>query len=686
MKYSIIAAFLIFGVCMAAHAAVGKLPAIPAMIFGVNQYNVGPPADLAKHWPLNDNDACYLKSMGCNTVRFQLYPSEVGIDEKKFMSWNTGDKFDASDLKPDWRSLDAVLDWMIKHQLTPFVCPGAEIKDDWTSKGWMSLHVPENAQRTVWFTKLVVDHVTRKYGDNVIYGWYENWYWNSYKQEKSAEFPAALGAMLSRMYGGKIAALNKAWGTSYTSFKVVRVPWLYVNGDVPEEAIDGYRSYDLRRAIDLMQRDVLMGIKRYIRKVAPHALWAGGCALGEFGGYNDIRSCSVPRCNATLRTCAATSDILSVDLYGPEFLYHSYYRTAAKIAASEGKRFLVVETSAVAPQTFGWVADVGGPSAGLIAWCGREDVFGFIKNDGTRRDSNAQLFKQFCTGFAADPGRYGHYAPGHIRVYFPEETLYYSITVRNQMDAYQHICDFMRPEELEPVLTDELTKLPAGAPLFVLERTIPLRAIKALEKLGDRVICPHSYFVDEFGARHDRKAPKDFYARLRAVPDGAKLLDAFQRVEEKENNVAYRYYGTIASSPSELASANQVISGRDNDLGNLIDGSIFDGVTFSDKRQPENVYLRLNQSKMIYGAFVQFYEGDGQAVSPSPLPTRVQILTSPDGVTYAEPAGITGAQLAMRSRVRFTPVRARYVCFDFGENTRASGLKIEELGVLGERR
>ena len=88
---------------------------------------------------------------------------------------------------------------------------------------------------------------------------------------------------------------------------------------------------------------------------------------------------------------------------------------------------------------------------------------------------------------------------------------------------------------------------------------------------------------------------------------------------------------------------------------------------------------------MIYGAFAQFYEGDGQMVGPSPLPPQVKVLTSMDGVNYTEPAGITDAQLAMRSRVRFTPARAKYICFDFGENTRPTGLKIEELGVLGER-
>lgn len=683
----ILATLLISCLFTAAHAAAGKLPAIPDVIFGVNQYAVGRPENLAKHWPPTDEDAAYFKSIGCNTIRFPLWPAEVGIDEKKLIFWNTGDKFDPSELKPDWRSLDAVIEWCIKNQLTPFPCPSPEFSGDWTTKAWMSLHVPENAVRSVWFTNLVVDHVTEKYGDNVIYGWYENWFWNSYKHEKSAEFPAAFRKTLSKMYSGKIADLNKAWGTSYASFGEVQVPRLFVNGSIPEEALDAKSSYDFRRAVDLMQRDVLMGIKRHIKEVAPKALWAGGCALNEIGGLTDIRSCGVPRCSATLRTCAATGDLLSVDVYAPKFLYHSYYRLSAKIAAAEGKRFLVVEAPAIHPETFGWIADVGGASAGAIVWAGKEDGFGFMKFDGTRRDENAQQFKQFSTAFAADRARYGSYKPGSIRVYFPEETLYYSISERNHVDTFLHICDYMKPDELEPVLTDELAKLPTAAHIFVLERTIPLKAIETLAKLGDRVICPHAYFVDEYGVRHQRKAqPKDFYARLLAVPDGKKLLDTFQRVEEKENNVSYKYSGATVSSPSELAPVNVVIGGRENDLANLIDGSINEGITFSDKQQPEKVYIRLNQSRMIYGAFLQLFEGDGQMVGPSPLPAQVKILVSEDGVNYTEPASVTGASPATRPHIRFTPVRARYICFDFGENTRASGLKIEELGVLGERR
>ena len=686
---AIITTSIVLLVPCARSIAATTLPPIPKLMFGVNQYSVGPPADLAKHWPLTDAEAVYLRSMGCNTIKFPLYPAEVGLDEKKLMLWNTGDKFDALGVdswKPDWRSLDALLDWMVQHRITPYVCPVAEVSGDWSTKAWMSLHVPEQARRTVWYTNLVVDHVTAKYGDNVIYGWYENWFWNSYKHEKSAEFPAAFRTMLSKMYSGRIARLNDAWKTEYKSFGEVEVPKLMVNNEIPEEAINSIRAYDLRRAMDLMQRDVLMGIKQHISKVAPKAVWAGGCMLNELGGMTDIRSCGVPRCTATMRTCAATSDIVSADLYSPKFLYYSYYRTLAKICAVEGKRFSVVEAAATKPETFGWIADIGGPTAGTLAWSGKEDAYGFIKWDGTRREENARRFRELRDKVESDPERYQEYKPGHIRVYFPEETYYYTISSRNSMDAYQHICDNMTPEELEPVLTDELAKLPAGSLIYVLERTLPLKAIKALNQLGDRVVCPHTYFIDESGATHPRMfVDKDFYARLLSTPDGSKLLDAFQRVEEKENNVSYRFYGATISSRSELAAVNVVIPGRENTLSQLIDGSINEGITFADKAQKESVTLSLPSSKEIYGAFVQFYEGDGQDVGASALPKEIVVSTSMDGVNYSEVARLSGSDVTMRPHIRFKPVLARHIVIDFGENTRNSGLRIEELGAVGQR-
>lgn len=674
-------------VLLAVHTntSAARLPKIPDIIFGVNQYNVGQPADLAKNWPLTDSDANYLKGIGCNTIRFPLYPSEVGINESALVDWNTNDVFDPKTIgSPDWRSLDKVIDWCIEYRFTPFICPSTEKRDDWTSKAWMSLHVPENAIRVQWFTKLVVDHITEKYGDQVIYGWYEDWYWNSFKHERSAQFPKAFQAKLRSIYKGKISSLNKAWNTCYKSFEDVSIPKTYINGDIPENAINSRQSYDFKLAVDLMHRDVLGQIHEYIKRKAPNAIWAGGSLLDGLGALNDIRSVTVPRTNATMRTAAMTSDVVSADVYGPCFTYYSYYRTLSKIAAVEGKRLLVVETAATKPETFKWILDVGGPSAGTLAWVGKEDLFGFIAWDGTRRIENGNAYRAMFDTYTRNEADYASYKPGHIRVYFPEETLYYSISERNQVDAYQHICDNMMPGELEPVFTDELEKLPQDAKIYVLERTIPLKAIKIFRQMGDRVICPHEYFIDENGDRYQAASlHRDFYAKLLADPDGKKLLDVFQRVEEKEKNVSLKYYGTSIFTSAELAPKNKVLSDRENDLSNLIDGSIYDGVTFADKDQDNRIFIRLNRPKMVYGAFVQFYEGNGQDIGASPLPEQMIISVSMDGMDYNEVARLTSAEIKMRPHIRFNMARARYICFDLG--TTHDGIMIEELGVIGDR-
>jgi hypothetical protein len=81
------------------------LPKTRDLLFGVNQYNVGLPQELARYWPLNDEDAAYLKTLGCNAIRFPLYPGEVGMDEKKFLTWPADGGFDPAALgTPDWRS------------------------------------------------------------------------------------------------------------------------------------------------------------------------------------------------------------------------------------------------------------------------------------------------------------------------------------------------------------------------------------------------------------------------------------------------------------------------------------------------------------------------------------------------------------------------------------------------------
>lgn len=666
------------------HAA---LSPIPSVLFGVNQYNVGPPELLAKHWPINDDDAAYLKSLGCNAIRFPLYPSEVGIDERKLVTWRQDGGFDPSALgTPDWRSLDTLMDWMVRHQFTPNVCPSPEVRGDWTTKTWMSLHVPENAERTVWFTKLVVDHLTEKYGEQIVYGWYESWWWNSYKHENSARFPAAFRTKLSAMKGGRIESLNRDWGTTYDSFDEVEVPRLMKDGAVDPAAINSRRTFDLRKAMDLIQRDLLTELHAYIKQKAPGAKWIGGCLLNSVGALADIRSATVPSSMHSMRTAAMTGDFISADLYSDSLEYYSHYRTLSKFAAVEGKKLFIAEVPGVKPRSFKLVADVGGPSAGAMAWVGKEDLWGLIKGDGTRRLENGKAWNELFKAYTANKERYAGYKPGTVHVYFPEETLNYSISDLNHVDAFHHICDFMMPEDLELVLTDELDQVPANARLYVLERTLPLAAITRLAKLGDRVVCPHEFFVDENGAKHPRKsAQPDFFAQLQSYPEATKLLDVFRRVEEKADNISYFSQGATVSTETEMAATNDVLPDRPNKLTNLIDGSISDGVTFADKEQDETVVIALKAARRVSGVFVDYFEGDGQQVPPSRVPEATTISVSIDGATFQQVAVLDGKDVTSRSRVRFAPVEASHVRFDFGKNTSKRGLRLVELGVIGKQ-
>ena len=85
------------------------------------------------------------------------------------------------------------------------------------------------------------------------------------------------------------------------------------------------------------------------------------------------------------------------------------------------------------------------------------------------------------------------------------------------------------------------------------------------------------------------------------------------------------------------------------------------------------------------GAFVDYFEGDGQQVPPSRVPERTTISVSLDGKTFKRVAVLDGKGVTSRSRVRFAPVEATHVRFDFGKNTPKRGLRLVELGVVGKQ-
>ena len=86
------------------------------------------------------------------------------------------------------------------------------------------------------------------------------------------------------MYHGDLAALNSAWKASYPSFEEVDVPPLLTTSNVVDPlAINSRRTFDLRKATDLMQRDVLTELHAYIQRKAPGSKWIGGCLLNSIG-------------------------------------------------------------------------------------------------------------------------------------------------------------------------------------------------------------------------------------------------------------------------------------------------------------------------------------------------------------------------------------------------------------------
>jgi hypothetical protein len=245
----------------------------------------------------------------------------------------------------------------------------------------------------------------------------------------------------------------------------------------------------------------------------------------------------------------------------------------------------------------------------------------------------------------------------------------------------------MTPEDLELVLTDEIGQVPPDARIYVIERTLPLDAITGLEKLGDRVVSPHEFFVDENGAKHSRKnSNPTFFDELKKYPEHAKLLDVFRRVEEKSDNLSFLADGATISTQTELAAANDVLPDRPQKLTDLIDGSVYDGVTFADKEQGEAVVITLPGPGNVSGVFVDYYEGDGQQVPPSRVPDQTTIAVSTNGITFAPVAVLNGKGVTSRSRASFAPVEATHVRFDFGNNTPKRGLRLVELGVVGKQR
>ena len=64
---------------------------------------------------------------------------------------------------------------------------------------------------------------------------------------------------------------------------------------------------------------------------------------------------------------------------------------------------------------------------------------------------------------------------------------------------------------------------------------------------------------------------------------------------------------------------------------------------------------------------------------------EVPLTELSSGKTFKQVAVLDGKGVTSRSRVRFAPVEATHVRFDFGKNTPKRGLRLVELGVVGKQ-
>ena len=687
-----------------------KLPPIPDMMYGVNQYSVGPPKDAASGWPLTAGVIRYLKSeLGINTVRFPLYPAEVGIDGKLLTNWKPGETFDAEkadrEWKFDWRSLDRVMDVLLEAGVTPHVSPAIEDgSPQWASKLWPRLYHPENFERCLWFTTRVARHLQEKYGDRIAYSYFENWWWVSLEPpgKMNWRLPPLFREELKALYKGDLAALNRNWKTEYASFDEIGIPplsldygdesgrpeWQLGLGKANPEMIDTPQARDTRIVMDRLYLRNLRAISAAVKEISPGALWCGPSGCNEMSGLYDMRSSPAMRLNASMMTLAQGSDVLFIDTYGPPAVLKANYRTAAKVAHAYGKKILISEVGARQPDAFPAVSEVGGASRGSLIWCGMDAAddseYGILTLSGAAIPARLLAAKGLADAMRQHPRNFETYRPGRLLVYAPLEIWSYSLLKKNHVDAYMRLFETIPAGDIEPVLTAELAGLPKDAPIFVFDKVLPREAIKELERRKSQVVCPHREWIDENGVKYPRADVSDsgFFDSLLKLRDGRAVFDAFRSAVDNENAVTYHDLGAEASSPSELAEKNVVISGRSNEWKNVIDGSIFDGVTLATKPQQELLNIKLPKEENLSAAFVDFYQGDGQKVGPSRLPQSIRVLISSDGREFREVAKAGTVPGKYYYHMDFPSVPARFIRFDFGYNHHGEGLRLVNVGAF----
>lgn len=662
-----------------------KFPVIPTVICGINQptsyYATNFAAD--EPWNLNDKDIANFKAMGVNTIRIPVYPKNLGITTELYL--NAGQTFDIEATKKweiKWDQLDKTLEQFAKNGITPYICPHPN--------HWMTIYIPEDRAMVEWYTLLIINHITEKFGDNIIYGYYENiwknshdpWWTGEYRHTKSPEFKLNFQKELSKKYLDSINNLNASWKSDYKSFDDIEIPSMgSVDAGIPKSALNSIKTYDLRYSIDMLSKAALTELKEKIKIIAPKSIWVGACFHDGFGGLGQVKGGNPPNCNWSLRTHAITSDIISADNYQRKASFLAAYRTVAKISDEEDKAFIGAEINGTRESDISLFKNVGGPNRGALIWSGKDPIteFGIMDMSGNFKQ-NANAVKDLFTYLTENKTTNSIYKKGKIYVYYPEETYEYMVCWENYLDTYISLFENLNSNDIEPVTTNELLKLPQNTEIYVFEKNLPQIAIDNLNTRDKKVITPHDSFVNEYGKEIKRNyTSKDFYKDLEESRYGAEVKNAFYNLEEKAFNIAKPELGTKITIPSELFSENEADMPQ-NIPQHIIDGDpVASRIMFADKNQKEEIILELAKAQNIYGAFlITAAEDMGR------IPEKIEILISNDKKSWTSIYNYNQKITVDRIQMRFKPIKTKFIKFNLGESTDKTGTRIMEIGILGK--
>lgn len=384
---------------------------------------------------LDNHDLSTLQNLGGNAVRFPVrcYVVAACTYDQRF-----NDSIDYRTVQTwDYTQLDAAVSQFLSAGMTPVI--GPHPGDRMFRPGWIVDDT--NYESTKEFVRRIVTHLNARFGP-LPYSFFETELNTSlvqgadgvlrYRYRTARGFPASFAAGLSRLYGGDIAALNAAYGTSYTTFSQVPVPDLGSSAGIPAGVIDSPTTFDLRRVIAQVSASRYSAIGDLIHQASPGSQWWGPTIhLPSFHDSRQVHTATqLTPVGPTPSDLAAQPgiDVLSVDGYrnNDPWKAAAEWRIAAKLAARYGKQLAITEIGATnlddLKRAMDGVRRGGANLRAVLIWEGKDsrstDAFGVISTSGAVKPGYASAVRRFFSDLQAPAFRV--YDTGTEAVYYPE--------------------------------------------------------------------------------------------------------------------------------------------------------------------------------------------------------------------------------------------------------------------------